>query len=292
MRCLMVQADITQAVAIDFINKFPHSASIMLSQWPPSEIADFVKKLNQEDCLILLSQMLPADASQILLNIDLPQRVALLEQLDIEKITSILRYFKSSYQKEIFDRISPKKRSLISDILRYDKDTVGAWMNKQIFLIPEEFEVKSVIEKLKNYTYSTGEIYFVINTEKNPLGWVSLSELIKASEITPVSSIMKSIPKLITGSALLSNVINYSEWEQFMVLPVIDKNKVVIGDISYSRLLQASREFNPMALNEQNSTSPLVSILDAYNDLLVSVFSGISKQTSPKVNLMGDVKSD
>lgn len=216
-----------------------------LKQLNDIDIAELMETSSQEQRAIisqLLSKKQMADVFHLL---DQEVREALLDSLSDPEITQLLDEIESddlvdSLQEmpanlvtELIDHIDPKKRDTINRLLKYPQESVGSLMSVDYVTIQPSATRQDVIEAVRRSSggYEHTNQIFVIDDQRHLLGFIYLSDLVKASDEN-IDKLINYNPVMVyTGDdqEVASNLfIRY----RLLNLPVIDSEQRLVGIVT------------------------------------------------------------
>ena len=192
------------------------------------EIEELIHNKNNEQLEILLIDFHHADIAEILEELDFDEATYIFKLLDSEKTAEVLLEIDENLRDKILRKLSPKeiaeeldeletndaadiiaelskarKQEVISeledvehakdivDLLRYDEDTAGGIMHKELVKVNENWNVLTCVKEMRIQAANISRVHsiYVVDDENRLLGRLSLKDLLTTSTKTPISEI-------------------------------------------------------------------------------------------------------
>ena len=192
------------------------------------ELEQLIQNKNDQQLEVLLNDLHHADVAEILDELDFDEATYIFKVLDSEKTAEILLELEDDLREKILSRLSPKeiaeeldeldtndaadiiaelsqskKQEVISelqdvehakdivDLLRYDEDTAGGIMHKELVKVNENWNVFTCIKQMRIQAENISRVHsiYVVDDEDRLLGRLSLKDLLTTSSKTPISEV-------------------------------------------------------------------------------------------------------
>jgi magnesium transporter len=272
-----MKTDISSPMAMDFMMQFPQDTAKILEDEPAELAARFLETLPTDTFVTTLTMMLPNYVAKIITHWSPDFIATIFSDINDAFTVSVLRYLKPSFIQKILSNLPEKKKATCKVMLSFSKEAVGAWMINNILLLPEEINVKDALHRIKHSKdVHTADTYFIVDRHLFPKGMINVTQLLKADETLSITSLIKPIPVFLNKAMMISKALELSDWKEMNVLPVINKEKMIIGETNYGLLLSGMMELNQTALGAPK-IKPLSAVCDAYTSLVSSFTVGFSK---------------
>ncbi|MFT6996829.1 MAG: magnesium transporter [Cryomorphaceae bacterium] len=199
--------------------------------------ADVMIELDEDDREKLLSTLTSKEiAHRVIDNIDSDDAADILAELSDEK------------QAEVIANITDEEqRSDISDLLRYDEDSAGGIMAKELVKVRRSWTIARSIREMRKQAEGIDDVYtiYVIDDEDKLVGTLSLKELLFSS-----SSIKTLIADIYSEQSLHyvfpdtsgEDCSNTMEKYDLVVLPVVDHDMTLLGRITIDDVVDLIKE--------------------------------------------------
>jgi len=199
--------------------------------------ADVMIELDEDDREKLLSTLTSKEiANRVIDNIDSDDAADVLAELTDEK------------QAEVISHITDdEQRSDISDLLRYDEDSAGGIMAKELVKVRRSWTIARSIREMRKQAEDIDDVYtiYVTDDEDKLVGTLSLKELLFSS-----SSIKTLIADIYSEQSLHyvfpdtsgEDCSNAMEKYDLVVLPVVDHDMTLLGRITIDDVVDLIKE--------------------------------------------------
>lgn len=219
----------------------------------------------------LLSKMGRFQGAGILERIDPAIGVQLVDELPVPAAAGFLSLVSENRSGLLISELPPEKGKTIQRILSYPKNTIGAHVNPEVFVLHQDLAVGDGLESIKSHHLPiTGPIP-VLSDDQSLVGYVSFKELISAEDTKRISSIMNTDPPKIQADTKVSvSLLEGWSWsEYFHPLPVVDARGLFLGVITKESLSKISAKEKAMDHRALQASSALG---DLYQIGLSSLF--------------------
>ena len=246
-----------------------------------AQMEQLIVSKNDQQLEVLLNDMHHADIAEILDELDFDQATYIFKVLDSEKTAEILLEVDEDLRENILSRLSPKeiaeeldeldtndaadiiaelsqrkKSEVISemqdvehakdivDLLRYDEDTAGGLMHKELVKVNENWNVLTCVREMRiqaEYISKVHSIY-VVDDEDRLLGRLSLKDLLTTSSRTPIREVY--IKKLNSVNVEDEDVVVARIMQKYDLeaIPVVDELGRLVGRITIDDIVDVIKD--------------------------------------------------
>lgn len=245
------------------------------------QIEELILSKNDQQLEILLNDMHHADIAEILDELDFDEATYIFKVLDSEKTAEILLELEDDLRENILSRLSPKeiaeeldeldtddaadiiaelstdiKNEVISelndvehakdivDLLRYDEDTAGGLMGKELVKVNENWNVLTCVKEMRIQAENISRVHsiYVVDDENRLKGRLSLKDLLTTSTKTPISEVY--IPKVDyvrvdTEDVEVARIMQKYDLE---AIPVVDELGRLVGRITIDDIVDVIKD--------------------------------------------------
>jgi len=245
------------------------------------EIEELIESKNDKQLEVLLNDMHHADIAEILDELDFDEATYIFKVLDSEKTAEILLELEDDLRENILSRLSPKeiaeeldeldtddaadiigelsteiKNEVISelidvehakdivDLLRYDEDTAGGLMGKELVKVNENWNVLTCVKEMRIQAENISRVHsiYVVDDENRLKGRLSLKDLLTTSTKTPISDVY--IPKVDyvrvdTEDVEVARIMQKYDLE---AIPVVDELGRLVGRITIDDIVDVIKD--------------------------------------------------
>ena len=242
----------------DFIkNSDEKSLENLFSDFHHADIAEILDELNIEDALYIIKLLDSEKTSEVLMELDDDYREKILnnlsvkeiaeevEELDSDDATDIISELPEDKQKKVMSKIiDAEHKADIKELLKYDEDLAGSLMAKELIKVNENWTVTSCVKEMRVQASEVTRVHSVYVVDNNDvlLGRLSLKDLLVADPKTKIKSIYKSNVEFVFDYDSAEYVANTMQKYDLGAIPVIDKNKKLLGRITIDDIVDLIRE--------------------------------------------------
>ncbi|SDI17792.1 magnesium transporter [Flavobacterium omnivorum] len=245
------------------------------------ELEQLIQNKNDQQLEVLLNDMHHADIAEILDELDFNEATYIFKVLDSEKTAEILLELEDDLRENILSRLSPKeiaeeldeletndaadiiaelsqdlKAEVISelqdvehakdivDLLRYDEDTAGGIMHKELVKVNENWNVLTCVKEMRIQAENISRVHsiYVVDDEDRLKGRLSLKDLLTTSSRTPINDVyirkLNSV-KVDTEDVEVARIMQKYDLE---AIPVVDEMGRLVGRITIDDIVDVIKD--------------------------------------------------
>ena len=225
----------------------------------------------------VFEELTPEDAFLILKDTSIEVIVRIFKEMETDDLVDIIAAIEDKEDRITYlSLIDVHKRINIKALLDFDQGLVGSIMNNDFVALNRDLTVKKAIKKVVSLAPEIEFIHNVYVTDQQGVleGAMSLKELISAGhdQTQVIEDLMSTNLIYVTPSTEIEDAIEIMKNYDFLLLPVVDKSRKLIGIISFDDILEA--------LNEESDEdySSLAGLSDVAIDEKETVFTTIKKR--------------
>lgn len=223
----------------DVLEVVPHDLRLEIIRYIPRDIEAEVFLDVEPDIRSDLLNYVSADAiARIINNLESDDALSFIEDLTFEQQTNVIRF------------LSKREQEFLNEALSYDEDSAGRIMQRELVAVPRFWTVSQVKRYIKTADFLPDKIFnvYVIDANHRPLGYISLSELLKHDEDEKVSHFMQKDVFSFSIETPQKEVAFCFRHYGLASAPVVDKNGCIKGDINLNHVVdlidkEAERSF-------------------------------------------------
>jgi magnesium transporter len=200
--------------------------------------------LNPKNAAALLHTIPDEQAADIIEKIPAQDAAAIIDQMPVDEQADILADVKSEGAEAILDAMPRKDASMTRQVMEYTSDTAGAIMSLEYLAYTEHTTCAEIINDLQAHQerYSDYEVQYtyIVSKSNRLIGVLRMRDLILAKRSAPVRSFMIKKPLHVKVTTSLDELIQIFEENNFIGIPVTDKQNRLIGVVRRAQVLEAS----------------------------------------------------
>ena len=238
----------------------------------PVNIAEFIEANsdNEKDIIILFRLLHKELAAEVFANLDADEQIKIVGSINDDKLQSLLEelYFDdmidfleempSNVVKRVLENYKHENRSLINQFLSYEEDSAGSLMTIEYLSLRSNQTVKESLEHVRKYAeeLETIDVAYVIDKNKKLEGEITLKKLLASSDDEVIENIMdKNILSVKTSTNQEEAVKLFKKYD-LTVLPVIDKENILVGIITIDDMVDVIEEENTEDFQKMAAMAP------------------------------------
>jgi magnesium transporter len=245
------------------------------------ELEQLIQNKNDQQLEVLLNDLHHADIAEILDELDFDEATYIFKVLDSEKTAEILLELEDDLREKILSRLSPKeiaeeldeletndaadiiaelsqskKQEVISelqdvehakdivDLLRYDEDTAGGIMHKELVKVNENWNVFTCIKQMRIQAENISRVHsiYVVDDEDRLLGRLSLKDLLTTSSKTPISEVYIKKLNWVNVDTEDVEVARIMQKYDLEAIPVTDEMGRLVGRITIDDIVDVIKD--------------------------------------------------
>jgi len=245
------------------------------------ELEQLIQNKNDQQLEVLLNDLHHADIAEILDELDFDEATYIFKVLDSEKTAEILLELEDDLREKILSRLSPKeiaeeldeletndaadiiaelsqskKQEVISelidvehakdivDLLRYDEDTAGGIMHKELVKVNENWNVFTCIKQMRIQAENISRVHsiYVVDDEDRLLGRLSLKDLLTTSSKIPISEVYIKKLNYVMVDTEDVEVARIMQKYDLEAIPVMDEMGRLVGRITIDDIVDVIKD--------------------------------------------------
>ena len=245
------------------------------------ELEHLIEEKNDQQLEFLLHDLHHADIAEILDELDFEEATYVFKVLDSEKTAEILLELEDDLRENILSRLSPKeiaeeldeletndaadiiaelskskKEEVISELLdvehakdivellRFDEDTAGGIMHKELVKVNENWNVLTCIKEMRIQAENISRVHsiYVVDDEDKLKGRLSLKDLLTTSSRTPITEVYikkLNFVKVDTEDVEVARIMQRYDLE---AIPVVDELGRLVGRITIDDIVDVIKD--------------------------------------------------
>jgi len=237
--------DSATELSIAFIEKHPIAAGRALSELAPESAATFLDAIPTSAVTKVFTHLGAWPAASILMQMSRAGAVATLRQMPYVEAVAVLRLVRDQVRTGMMAELPKGLRREFLSSLAYPEGTVGAHMTTAIVALDPRHTVGDVRRQLANAHDAEADLIIVADAERRFVGGVAAGTLLRHGDDVCLADIMDQTIEQLAPRAPLNAVAAFDAWEDYAHLPVVDRQRRVLGALSHRALRRDSPDVGP-----------------------------------------------
>jgi CBS domain-containing protein len=204
------------------------------------ERAAVVQSLDEETIADVMEEMDPKIQVSIIRGLEPEKAADILEEMSPDEAADLLQDLPSDTVQGIFREMDADSRRTIRDLLEHEEDEAGGLMTSEFISMPPDKTIVDALALIRQQADQIDVIYYIYITdsESRILGVTNLRELLSNEIFTPLERIMTSrvIAAKIDDEA--AELVDLFMKYGFRAIPVVDEDDRIKGVIRLKALLE------------------------------------------------------
>lgn len=246
--------ELIDSIQEEITNKKWEDLRQRLAEFHPSEAADIIEKLPDNESTILF-RVLPEDFAadifeyldsqnqqSIIKNLGKQEVAAILNDMSPDDRTAFLGKLPDRIMKETLNLLSDEERKIASSLLGYDENSVGRLMTPYYVQVKKDWTVSQVFEHIRKVgkTVETLNIVYVVDDQHKLIDDIRIGKFLMASPETRVEELMGvKFVSLLDTMDKEEAVQIFREYDR-SALPVVTENGVLVGIVTADDILDVA----------------------------------------------------
>ncbi len=230
-----MKADIS-SLAQGIARRQPEFTAQVLEGLSAEQAREWFVSLPPPTAASVLACMLPRHASACVKGMSAKQVGPIVARLRPTVAASFLRLLSDTELQGLLADLPERTALPLRYLLRYSQTMVGAWMEAGGFLLPLESTVEEARERVRRDDGNLERMVFVVDREQKLRGAVPATVLLREEPERALGELLIRVPFSLRGRAELRTAMDHPGWQNWDPLPVIDREKRVVGLLHYSEL--------------------------------------------------------
>lgn len=230
---------------------------LLMKELHYADVAEIANELEEEQATYLIKLLDSEKTSDALTELDEDVREAILsnlspkeiaeeiEELDTDDAADIVGELPKELVQEVISEIEDREHArYIVDLLRYDEDTAGGLMAKELVKVNENWTVTRCVKEMRSQAENVTRVHsiYVVNNEEILKGRLSLKDLLTVSTETHIREVY--IPKVdsVNVNEKPEEVAKIMSKYDLEAIPVVDEIGRLVGRITIDDIVDVIRD--------------------------------------------------
>ncbi len=229
----------------------------LLAEVHYADVAEIIDELNKNEATYLIKLLDSDKTSDVLTELDDDVREAILgnlstkeiaeelEELDTDDAADIVAELPNEIVEEVISEIEDREHAKdIVDLLRYDENSAGGLMAKELVKVKENWNVLTCVKEMRAQAENVTRVHsiYVIDEEEKLKGRLSLKDLLTTSTTTPIKDVYITKVDSVNVNERPEEVANIMSKYDLEAIPVVDEIGRLVGRITIDDIVDVIRE--------------------------------------------------
>jgi len=212
----------------------PVDMAEILSQVSMQERTALLSSLDEETAGDVIGELDDETAAKIINEMEPEKAADVLEQMDPDEAADVLGDLPEKKAVELLNRMDKEEAEEVRELLEHDEDTAGGLMTTDYICFPPDMTAEEVMKELRLLAPDIEMIYYlyVVDKEERLLGVLSLKDLILASPKSLLENFMVTNPKTVLATEDKKEVAEMVSRYNLFAIPVVDEENQILGIIT------------------------------------------------------------
>jgi magnesium transporter len=232
------------------------SLKVIISEWPPPDIADLMANLDSKDSVILFRLLPQKISSDVFTELTNPAQEKLLNSIGNSELqnlimnipyddrTDLFEDLPGTLTQKILNMLPEKERSKSLELLGYPGVSVGRLMTPNYIAVKSDMDIKSAIEHIRRFGQDaeTIDTIYVVDQKWHLLDDIPIKRFILAEPDKIVNDIMDHKFICIQARQDREEAYHLIKRYNLNVLPVVDTEGILLGIVTVDDILDVVEE--------------------------------------------------
>jgi magnesium transporter len=242
----------------ELIEKHKNSDLVaMMQEIHYADIAEIANELSTEQAVYLIKLLDSDKTSDVLTELDEDVREDVLnnlsskeiaeelEELDTDDAADIVAELPQEIVQEVISEIEDREHARdIVDLLRYDEDSAGGLMAKELVKVNENWTVLTCVKEMRAQAENVTRVHsiYVVDDDDILKGRLSLKDLLTTSTTTPIKDVFIHRVDSVNVNEDPEEVAKIMSKYDLEAIPVVDEIGRLVGRITIDDIVDVIRE--------------------------------------------------
>jgi magnesium transporter len=238
-------------------NKNDRELEILLNDLHHADIAEIFDELESEEAIYIFKILDSEKTAEILTELEDDVREKILhglsakeiaeelDELDTDDAADIIAELPQSKKEEVISELEDVEHAKdIVDLLRYDEDSAGGLMGKELVKVNENWNVLTCVKEMRIQAENVTRVHsiYVVDDENRLKGRLSLKDLLTTSTKTPISDVyIKKVDSVRVNDSNVE-VARIMQKYDLEAIPVVDEMGRLVGRITIDDIVDVIKD--------------------------------------------------
>jgi len=229
----------------------------LLKDYHYADIAEIIEELNTEESIYLIKLLDSGVTSDVIAELDEDDREKILkglsskeiageiDELDTDDAADIISELSEEQKKEVISQLEDDEHAKeIVELLRYDEDTAGGLMAKELVKVNENWNVLTCVKEMRAQAEEVTRVHsiYVVDDSDILKGRLSLKDLLTTSTRSPIKDIFIKNVDSVSVNDDAEDVARIMQKYDLEAIPVVDELGRLVGRITIDDIVDVIKE--------------------------------------------------
>src|SRR6478609_1959260 len=265
-----------------FAAAHPDEVARFIERLPPEAGAEVLAALDVENAAEVLASAVPLIAATTLTRLDSATAGQILEASDPSLAAGLLFRMERSTRARLLAAVSEARAEDLRRMTEYGPRRAGGRLDPRAPAMPETLSVSEVFERLRAYPAGVMHYVYAIDAERRLTGVINMRELMLAPPDAPFGTRISRNPEALFAHDPLEVIARHAGWKRNHALPVIDRDRRLLGALRYSTFRAIETELGQAATGpDTDQTASALAELCAVGASAMARFIGAALALEP-----------
>ncbi len=247
-----------------------HDARAVMEEMNPVDIAGMFEEMSPEETVMLFrllpkepaaeafAYMSPEVQEQVISALTDVELRGVLDSQFMDDTVDMLEEMPASVVKRVLKVTDPDTRHLLNRLLQYEDGTAGSIMTTEYVGLKKGMTVRQAFARIKKEAVDKETVYtcYVMDDSRLLEGVVAVRELLLAEEGAKIGDLITENPICVETTASDEEVGRLFQKYDMLALPVVDKERRLVGIITVDDAVDAIQEANTEDFEKMAAMEP------------------------------------
>ena len=227
-------SDLHYADLAEVINELnPKEATYLVKLFPSEKTADVFTELDEDL------------REQILAKLTSEEIAAEIAELDTDDAVDIITELDEEIAKEVISNLSDREHAAeIVELLRYDEDTAGGLMAKELIRVNENWSINNCVREMRAQAGQVTRVHsiYVVDDDNTLKGRLSLKDLLMAPDKAHIKDVYIKKVDYVEVNEDSEEVAKIMAKYDLEAIPVVDEMRRLVGRITIDDIVDVIKE--------------------------------------------------
>ena len=252
-----ISKDLLQQLEQLIAAKNDNELNLLLQDMHHADIAEILDELHIDQATYIFKLLDSEKTAEILLELEDDLREKILGRLSAKEIAEELDELETNDAADIIAELSQSKKEEviqelqdvehakdIVELLRYDEDTAGGLMHKELVKVNENWNVLTCVKEMRIQAENISRVHsiYVVDDEGRLKGRLSLKDLLTTSTKTPISDVYIRKVDSVNVDTEDVEVARIMQKYDLEAIPVVDELGRLVGRITIDDIVDVIKD--------------------------------------------------